>query len=59
MNLWDHLSNLSVTELERAISVRALGAQIKRLHDEGYSVDADRLLDELHARLADPGREAA
>ena len=51
MNLWDHLSNLSAEDLQDAITTHAMGREIKRLHDEGYSVDADRLLDELYQRL--------
>ena len=59
MNLWEHLSNFSVTDFQRAITIHAMGTEIKKLHDEGYSVDADRLLDELHERLGPSGREAA
>ena len=59
MNLWDHLSNLSAEDLQDAITIHAMGREIKKLHDEGYSVDADRLLDELHAWLGHLGSEAA
>ena len=48
MDLWAHLSNLGPAEYQRAITVHAMGCEIKKLHDEGYSVDADRLLEELH-----------
>ena len=59
MSLWDHLNNFSVTDAERAITVHAMGTEIKKLHEQGYSVDADRLLDELHERLSQAGRREA
>ena len=51
MGLLEQLGNLDVRDLERAIAIRGMGAEAKRLYDEGYAVDADRVLDELADRL--------
>lgn len=59
MGLLEHLSNLDLVDAERAIAIRAIGTEAKKLYDEGYTVDADRLLDELSDRLKRWKHEAA
>ena len=51
MGLLEHLSNIDLVDAKRAIAIRAMGAEAKKLYDEGYAVDADRVLDELSDRL--------
>jgi len=51
MGLLEHLSNIDVDDVERAIAIRGMGAEVKKLYDEGYAIDADRVLDDLAERL--------
>lgn len=48
--MWDHMSPRNLLALQRIAALRALGEEAKRLHDEGYPVDADRVLDEITER---------
>lgn len=48
--MWDHMTARSLVHLQRLAALRALGEEAKRLHDEGYTVDADRVLDEMLER---------
>lgn len=51
MGLFEQLGNIDLAEVERVIAIRGMGAEARALYDEGYVVDADRVLDELAARL--------
>lgn len=48
--MWDHMTARSLVHLQRLAALRALGEEAKRLHDEDYTVDADRVLDEMLER---------
>lgn len=49
--MWDYLPISSLMDMQRRETVRQAGERILRLHEEGYSVDADRVLDELGERM--------
>jgi very-short-patch-repair endonuclease len=49
--MWSHLPVRNLIDMQRQATVQAMGVEIVRLYDEGYRVDADRLLDELGERL--------
>jgi very-short-patch-repair endonuclease len=49
--MWTHLPVRSLIDMQRQAAVQAMGAEIVRLYEEGYHVDADRMLDELSERL--------
>lgn len=48
--MWDHLSARNLIALQRIALLRVMGEEAKRLLDEGYAVDADRVLDEISER---------
>lgn len=41
----------SIIQMQRKAAVLALGEKIKKLYDEGYTVEADKLLEELYSRM--------
>jgi hypothetical protein len=49
--MWDHLTPQSIMDLQRKAALQHMGEEAKRLLDEGYSADADRILDEMLARF--------
>jgi hypothetical protein len=49
--MWTQLPVRSLIDMQRQAAVQAMGAEIRRLYDEGYHVDADRMLDELSERI--------
>jgi hypothetical protein len=48
--MWDHLSARNLVALQRIAALREMGEEARRLLEEGYAVDADRLLDEMAER---------
>jgi hypothetical protein len=48
--MWDHLSARNLVALQRIAALRVMGEEARRLLEEGYAVDADRLLDEMAER---------
>jgi hypothetical protein len=56
--MWNHLPVQNLISAQRDAALEHDGLAIKRAYDEGYHVEADRLLDALSERLrswrADP-----
>jgi hypothetical protein len=48
--MWDHLSARNLVALQRIAALRAMGEEARQLLQEGYAVDADRVLDEIAER---------
>jgi hypothetical protein len=57
--VWDYLPISSLMDMQRRETVRQAGERIQRLHEEGYSVEADRMLDELGERMRSWSEEKA
>lgn len=49
--MWSHLPVRSLIDKQRLAAVEAMGRRALALHEEGYPVDRDRVLDELSDRL--------
>jgi hypothetical protein len=49
--MWDHLPVRNLITAQRDAALEHDGLAIKALYDEGYHVEADRLLDALGERL--------
>jgi hypothetical protein len=49
--MWSDLPARNLLGLQRQAAVKATGRQVRALLAEGYDVDADQLLDELHQRI--------
>ncbi len=50
MLMWDHLTARSLVDLQRRAALASMQEELLRLHREGYSVEADRVLDALIER---------
>jgi hypothetical protein len=49
--VWSHLPVRNIIDKQRLAAVEAMGQRALALHEEGYPVDRDRVLDELSDRL--------
>lgn len=57
--MWSYLPISSLIDMQRRAAVEKTGEQIRRLYEQGYVVDGDRLLDELGERMAQWQQERA
>jgi|tagenome__1003787_1003787.scaffolds.fasta_scaffold14693786_2 hypothetical protein len=48
--MWDHMSARNLIALQRITLLEVMGERARRLLEEGYAVDADRVLDEMAER---------
>lgn len=49
--MWENLPIRSLIDWQRQEAIRVMGEQARALLAEGYAVDADRVLDEMAARM--------
>lgn len=49
--MWDHLPYRSLIDRQRVEALKTMGERARVLLAEGYVVDADRVLDEMAARM--------
>lgn len=59
MNMWDHLTPRNLIDAQRDMTVREMGERAAALYEEGYAVEADRVLDEMNERREAWNQEAA
>lgn len=48
--MFNHIGPQNLIHLQRSMALKLMGLEVKRLYDEGYPVDADRMLDEMNER---------
>jgi hypothetical protein len=48
--MWDHIPVTNLIWLQRIAALKKMGQEAHELFQEGYAVDADRVLDEMNAR---------
>jgi hypothetical protein len=57
--MWSHLTPRNLLDAQRHAALEQMGEQARSLLQEGYAVDADRVLDEMNDRQRSWGEEAA
>ena len=50
--MWDYLPIKSLMDMQRKEAVLKMGMEAKELYDQGYYVDCDRKLEEIHTRMS-------
>lgn len=50
MSMWDWITPKNLLDFQRESALRQMGEDAAALHAEGYTVDADRVLDEMTER---------
>jgi hypothetical protein len=48
--MWSHLPVHNLIWLQRIAALKKMGQEARELLEQGYAVDADRVLDEMNAR---------
>lgn len=49
--MWSDLPVRNLVSMQRQAAIAQVGREVKRLHEEGYAVEADKLLEQLHERI--------
>lgn len=48
MSMWDYITPRNLADWQRESTLKLMGEEAKQLLAEGYEVDANRILDEMH-----------
>lgn len=48
--MWNHLPVQNLVDLQRIAALKKMGQEAHDLHAQGYTADADRVLDEMNER---------
>jgi hypothetical protein len=50
MSMWDYITPRYLIDWQREAAFKTMGEEARQLREEGYDVDADRVLDEMAVR---------
>jgi len=53
MSMWNYLKPADLIAWQRRTTLEQMGREAAELHEQGYAVEADRVLDEMNARKAE------